>query len=83
MPVGSPYIGEEKPLNIGWLSHDTLRQRGPGRIRVTGCGKNAEICTFLGPVLRPVNSGMQRVGIGLSYTAFGPAKRSAQIAKSI
>ena len=49
MPVGRPYIGEGNPINIGCLSHDTLRQQGPGGIRVTGCGKNAEIWTFLGP----------------------------------
>ncbi len=48
MPVGSPYIGEGIPLNIGWLSHDTLRQQAPGRVKVTGCGKNAEIWTYLG-----------------------------------
>ena len=71
MPVRKLYIGWGNPLNIGWLSHDTLCQQGPGRVKVTGCGKNAEIWTFLGPVLRPVNSGMQRGGIGLSYTVFG------------
>jgi len=71
MPLGRLYIGEEKPLIIGWLSHDTLCQEGPGRIRVTGCGKNAEICTFLGPVLRPMGREIPSSGIGLSYTAFG------------
>jgi len=71
MPLGSPYIGKEIPLNIGWLSHDTLRQQGPGRVRVTGCGKNAGICTFLGPVLRPMGSEIPSGGIGLSYTVFG------------
>ena len=75
MPVGSPYIGGEKPSIIGWLSHDTLCQEGTGRGKVTGCGKNAEICTFLGPVLRPIDSGMQRRGIGLSYTAPTHRKR--------
>jgi len=65
----------ENPLNIGALSHDTLRQQGPGRIKVTGCGKNAEIWTFLGPDLRPISSGMQRGGIGLSYTAPTHGKR--------
>ena len=71
MPLGKPHLGEENPLNIGWLSHDTLRQKGPGGFKVTGCGKNAEIWTFFGPDPRPVNSAMQRGGIGLSYTVFG------------
>ncbi len=73
MPKGSPYIREENPLEIGWLSHDTLRQQGPGMIRVTGCGKNAEIWTFLGLVLRPMGREIPRDGIGFSYTVVGEA----------
>ena len=71
MPVGKPYIGERNPLNICWLSHDTLRQQGPGGVRVTGCGKNAGIWTFLGLALRLRGSKIPSGGIGLNYTVFG------------
>ncbi len=85
MPLGRPYIGEGIPLNIGRLSHDTLCQQGPGGVKVTGYGKNAEFCTFLVPVLRPMGREIPRDGIGLSYTEFGRrqgwAKRKAQSAK--
>ena len=74
MPVGRPYTGEGIPLNIAWLSHATLRQQAPGRVKVTGCGKNAEIWTFLGPVLRPMGREIPRDGIGLSYTVLAGQK---------
>ncbi len=71
MPVGRPNIGEGNLININWLSHDALRQQGPGRFRVTGCGKYAEIWTFPGLAVRPIRSEIQRGGTGLSYTAMG------------
>ncbi len=42
-------------------------------ISVTGCGKNAEIWTFLGLVLRPMGREIPRDGIGFSYTVVGEA----------
>ncbi len=71
MPVGRTYIGGGKPLNIGWLSHDTLCQKAPGRVRVTGYGKNAGFWTFLGLALRLRGSKIPSGGIGLNYTVFG------------